>query len=59
MPVLPYSARFCAERCELRDHAQASRVLRALERAGVVACVGTLQPRSKPDGTKLYAAPDT
>jgi hypothetical protein len=34
-------------------------VLRALERAGVVACVGTLQPRSKPDGTKLYAAPDT
>ena len=54
---LPYSARFCAERCELRDHGQASRVLRALERAGVVKCVGALDPRGKPDGTKLYAAP--
>jgi hypothetical protein len=54
---LPYSARFCAERCGLHDHAHASRVLRALERAGVVQCVGTLKPRGKPDGTKLYQAP--
>jgi hypothetical protein len=54
---LPYSARFCAERCGLRDHGQASRVLRALEQAGVVQCVGTLKPRGKPDGTKLYQAP--
>jgi hypothetical protein len=54
---LPYSTRFCAERCGLRDHRQASRVLRALERVGVVECVGTLKPKDKPDGTKLYQAP--
>ena len=54
---LPYSARFCAERCELHDQAHASRVLRALERDGVVRCVGRLDPRGKPDGTKLYQAP--
>lgn len=54
---LPYSTRFCAERCGLRDQAQASRVLRALERVGVVKCAGTLEPRGKPDGTKLYQAP--
>jgi hypothetical protein len=54
---LPYSARFCAERCGLRDHGQASRVLRALERAGVVECAGRLDTRGKPDGTKLYQAP--
>jgi hypothetical protein len=55
---LPYSARFCAERCPLlRDHRQASRVLRQLVRAGVIECVGALKPRGKPDGTKLYQAP--
>jgi hypothetical protein len=54
---LPYSAAFCAERCGLRDKRQASRVLRALERIGVVQCTGTMEPRGKPDGTKLYAAP--
>ena len=54
---LPYSTRFCAERRGLRDQAQASRVLRALERAGVVQCIGTLDPRGKRDGTKLYQAP--
>jgi hypothetical protein len=54
---LPYSTRFCAERCRLRDHRHASRVLRALERTGVVICAGTMKPRGKPDGTKLYAAP--
>jgi hypothetical protein len=54
---LPYSTRFCAERCGLHDQAQASRVLRALERVGVVERAGTLDPRGKPDGTKLYQAP--
>lgn len=54
---LPYSTRFCAERCGLRDQAQASRVLRSLERVGVVECVGRLKPRGKPDGTKLYRPP--
>jgi hypothetical protein len=54
---LPYSARFCSKRCGLRDERQASRVLRALERVGVIECVGTMKPRCKPDGTKLYAAP--
>ena len=53
---LPYSARFCAERCRLRDHCQASRALRSLEQIGVVK-VGRLKPRGKPDGTKTYAAP--
>jgi hypothetical protein len=33
---LPYSTRFCAERCGLYDQAHASRVMRALERVGVV-----------------------
>ena len=55
---LPYSTRFCAERCGLRDHRQASRVLRALERVGVIQCVGTLKPRGRRDGTKLYEAPE-
>jgi hypothetical protein len=54
---LPYSTRFCAERCGLRDHGQASRVLRALERAGVIERAGRLDPRGKPDGTKLYQGP--
>jgi hypothetical protein len=54
---LPYATRFCAERCELYDQAHASRVLRALERAGVVKCAGALTPRGKPDGTKTYEAP--
>jgi hypothetical protein len=54
---LPYSTRFCAERCRLRGHQEASRVLRALERLGVVECVGKMQPRGQPHGTKLYAAP--
>jgi hypothetical protein len=54
---LPYSTRFCAERCELRHHTQASRVLRELERAGVVKCAEPLKPRGKGDGTKTYRAP--
>jgi hypothetical protein len=54
---VPYSTRFCAERCGFNDHRQASRVLRALERVGVVVCVGSLDARGKPDGTKLYAPP--
>jgi hypothetical protein len=54
---LPYSTRFCAERCGLYDHAHASRVLRELERAGVIERDGALTPRGKPDGTKLYRAP--
>jgi hypothetical protein len=54
---LPYSTRFCAERCGLHDQAHASRVLRQLEQAGVVERAGTLDPRGKPDGTKLYQAP--
>jgi hypothetical protein len=54
---LPYSTRFCAERCGLHDQGHASRGLRALERVGVVQRVGALDPRGKPDGTKLYAAP--
>lgn len=55
---LPYSARLCAKRCELiRDHGHASRVLRSLERAGVIRCAGKLKPRGMPFGTKLYRAP--
>lgn len=54
---LPYSTRFCAERCGLHDQAHASRVLRQLERVGVVEVEGTLPPRGKRDGTKLYRAP--
>jgi len=54
---LPYSTRFCAERCGLHDQAHASRVLRQLEQAGVIERGGTLTPRGKPDGTKLYRAP--
>ena len=54
---LPYSTRFGAERCGLHDQAHASRVLRALVEAGVIRYVESLDPRGKPDGTKLYAAP--
>jgi hypothetical protein len=54
---LPYSTRFCAQRCRLRSHQEASRVLRALERLSVVECVDTMKPRGHPHGTKLYAAP--
>jgi predicted nucleic acid-binding Zn ribbon protein len=54
---LPYSARFCAQRCELSDHRQASRVLHQLVQAGVVEFAGTLKPRGQPFGTKLYRAP--
>jgi hypothetical protein len=54
---LPYSSRFCAERCRLRDHRQASRALRSLEQIGAVECVGKLKPRGQPHGTKLYQAP--
>jgi hypothetical protein len=48
---LPYSTRFCAERCGLHDQAHASRVLRQLERAGVVERGGTLDPRGNPEAT--------
>jgi hypothetical protein len=54
---LPYSTRLCAERCGLPDHRAASRVLRQLERLGVVKCAGMLPPRGNKDGTKLYEAP--
>jgi hypothetical protein len=54
---LPYSTRFCAERCGLRYHTQASRVLRQLVDAGVVELAGVMPARGKRDGTKLYAAP--
>jgi len=54
---LPYATRFCAKRCGLHDQAHASRVLRALERAGVIERAGALDPQGKPDGTKLYQAP--
>jgi hypothetical protein len=54
---LPYSTRFCAERCGLRHHTQASRVLRQLERVGVIVSAGAMPPRGKGDGTKLYRAP--
>ena len=54
---LPYSTRFCAERCRLRDHRQASRALRSLEQLGVVECAGKLKSRGQPYGTKTYAAP--
>ena len=55
---LPYSVRLCAERCRLRSHQEASRVLRALERLEVIRCVGKMKPRGQPHGTKLYAAPN-
>jgi hypothetical protein len=54
---LPYSTRFCAELCGLRDHREASRVLGQLEQAGVIQCAGKLKPRGMPFGTKLYQAP--
>jgi hypothetical protein len=54
---LPYSTRFCAERCGLHDQGHASRVLRALVDAGVIRYVESLEPRGKRDGTKLYQAP--
>jgi hypothetical protein len=54
---LPYATRFCAERCGLRHHTQASRVLRQLVEAGVVVSAGALPARGKGDGTKLYRAP--
>ena len=54
---LPYATRFCAERCGLRHHTQASRVLRQLVEAGVVEPAGAMPARGKGDGTKLYQAP--
>jgi hypothetical protein len=54
---LPYSTRFCAERCGLRHHGHAGRVLRRLEAIGIVKVAGSMKPRGKPDGTKLYEAP--
>jgi hypothetical protein len=54
---LPYSTRLCAERCGLPDHRAASRVLRSLERLGVVKCAGKLKLHGNPYGTKLYEAP--
>ena len=54
---LPYATRFCAERCGLRHHTQASRVLRKLVDAGVVELAGAMPARGKGDGTKLYQAP--
>jgi hypothetical protein len=54
---LPYSTRFCAERCGLHDQGHASRVLRRLVEAGVIRHVESLEPRGKRDGTKAYAAP--
>jgi hypothetical protein len=54
---LPYSTRFCAASCELRDHREASRVLGQLEQAGVIRCAGKLKPRGMPFGTKTYRAP--
>jgi len=55
---LPYSTRFCAVRCRLRGHQEASRVLRALEKLGVVVCPGAMKARGQPRGTKLFAAPN-
>lgn len=55
---LPYSTGLCAERCGLRDKREASRILRQLEKIDVVKCVGKMKPRGKPDGTKLYEAPE-
>jgi hypothetical protein len=54
---LPYSTRFCAERCGLLHHTQASRVLRQLVDAGVIESAGALPARGKGDGTKLYQVP--
>jgi hypothetical protein len=54
---LPYATRFCAERCGLRHHTQASRVLRQLVDAGVIVPAGAMPARGKGDGTKLYRAP--
>jgi hypothetical protein len=54
---LPYSTRFCAERCGLHHHTQASRVLRQLVEAGVLESAGAMPARGKGDGTKLYRAP--
>jgi hypothetical protein len=54
---LPYSTRFCAGRCGLYDQAHASRVLRQLERAGVIVSAEALAPRGQPYGTKTYRAP--
>ena len=56
---LPYSTRFCAERCGPHDHGHASRVLRTLVATRVIRYVESMEPRGKGDGTKLYAAPDT
>ena len=54
---LPYSTRFCAERCGLHDQAHASRILRRLVEAGVIRHAESLEPRGKRDGTKCYGAP--
>jgi hypothetical protein len=54
---LPYSTRFCAERCGLHHHTQASRVLRQLVDGGVIESAGAMPARGKGDGTKLYRAP--
>ena len=57
---LPYAASFAAWRLGLgRDKRRASRVIRALVRAGVVEEVGALPriPDGPPNGTKLYAPP--
>jgi hypothetical protein len=54
---LPYSTRFCAQRCGLRNHREASRVLHQLVQAGVLERAGELKPRGQPFGTKLYRAP--
>jgi hypothetical protein len=54
---LPYATGYCAERCGFDNKMRASRDIHALVRAGVIECVGQLEPRGKRYGTKLYAEP--
>ena len=55
---LPYAAGYCAQRCGFSNKMRASRALTALVKAGVIECVGMLEPRGgRRFGTKLYAEP--
>lgn len=57
--AFPCSTRFLAEEMGWGPdgHVRASRVLRRLERWGVIVCAGELQRRGQPRGTKTYAPP--
>jgi hypothetical protein len=54
---LPYACSMAVREGLAPDKGTASKAIRSLVKFGVVRYVGTLKPRGKPDGVKLYAPP--